>query len=181
MARRLIFQMSNCTVKCFRALFASDPPIPRWWAYLAISELIASFVLAQCGDHLDLRILGPIMTTALNVIERHPPEEGMCKIFFGQTDSIALPLMTVVLPLLSKHYNRQPDNLDLQHSTTAAVLKLATIRPFAFKVVLQKMETEDRSLLETALRAALAGRHEAKPEERAKPSISLKFDFATAE
>ena len=125
-------------------------------------------------------VIQTLMTTVTDVIEQRSPRESIAVLIIW-ADLIAIPLITLVLPLLSLQYGRQTGNPELQLTTISIILNLATINPLAFKNVLQQMEAGERKRLESALRFTLAGRHEERTEERTQPSISLKLDFASVE
>ena len=101
-------------------------------------------------------------------------------LFMTLTDLYAaLPLMTLVLPLLAAQCDFVGG--DLRRITVSTVLNLATRTPAAFKQVLGRLRPDERMKLENVLRIALEKKQDVKHEEESKPSISLKLDFASIE
>lgn len=86
--------------------------------------------------------------------------------------------MTLVLPELATDTDRVNQNEESQLATISALLRLASLDPFAFKIVLGKIDRERQVRLESMLRLALGGKQEEKVEQHTTPSISLTLDFA---
>ena len=89
--------------------------------------------------------------------------------------------MTLVLPELATDRDRVNQNEELQLATISALLRLASLDPIAFKMVLGKIDRERQVRLESMVRLALGGKQEKRIEQHTTPSISLTLDFAEIE
>lgn len=77
MASNNITQMSNCAVKCFKALFSTQPPLPGRWTNLVMGELMSSLVEAQSTSQPDMRGIRALLEIIVDFIEHCPQREGL--------------------------------------------------------------------------------------------------------
>lgn len=69
--------MSNCSIKCFKAIFSTQPPLQRRWTHFVMAELITSLVEAQSASQPDLQEIRALLTIIADFIEHCPQKEGL--------------------------------------------------------------------------------------------------------
>ena len=77
MASNNVNQMSNCAIKCFKALFSTQPPIQRRWTQFVMAELISSLVEAQSASQPDLQLIRSLLAIIVDFIEHSSQREGL--------------------------------------------------------------------------------------------------------
>ena len=70
-------QMSNCSIKCFKALFSTQPPLQRRWTHSVMAELISSLVEAQSASQPDLQAIRALLAIIVDFTEHCPQRQGL--------------------------------------------------------------------------------------------------------
>jgi len=93
--------------------------------------------------------------------------------------TIALGLMAVLLPAIA--LRSEPTLENTKQETTEAVVRLAGSNPSSFRMVLSRMDREEKGYLMNVLKEALVDREKVEVEVDAQPTISLTLDFGSVE
>jgi len=70
-------QMSNCAIKCFKALFSTQPSLQSRWTHFVMAELISSLVEAQSASQPDLQTIRALLAIIVDFTEHCPQREGL--------------------------------------------------------------------------------------------------------
>lgn len=72
-----VIQMSNCAIKCFKALFSTQPPLHKRWTHFVIAELISSLAVAQSASQPNLQAIRSLLAIIVDFMEHCPRGEGL--------------------------------------------------------------------------------------------------------
>jgi hypothetical protein len=96
-------------------------------------------------------------------------------------DSKVLRWMALLLPALTQEADVRSEDSGRVTNIAEAVVRLASLNPSSFRLVLGQMHGTQKEYLTEVLREALADKTEVEVEVQARPTISLTLDFGSIE
>jgi hypothetical protein len=96
-------------------------------------------------------------------------------------DSKVLRWMALLLPALTQEADVRSEDSGRVTNIAEAVVRLASLNPSSFRLVLGQMHGKQKEYLTEVLREALADKTEVEVEVQARPTISLTLDFGSIE
>jgi hypothetical protein len=87
--------------------------------------------------------------------------------------------MALLLPAIASGGEATPKDPERETAAVEAVIRLASLNPSSFRLVLSKMYGKEKEYLTRVLREALVAKENVEVEVHAQPTISLTFDFGS--
>jgi hypothetical protein len=89
--------------------------------------------------------------------------------------------MALLLPALTQEADVRSEDSGSVADVAEAVVRLASLNPSSFRLVLGQMHGKQKEYLTELLREALVDKNEGEVEVEARPTISLTMDFGSIE
>jgi hypothetical protein len=96
-------------------------------------------------------------------------------------DRKVLRWMALLLPALTQEADVRSEDSERVTDVAEGVVRLASLDPSSFRLVLGQMHGKQKEYLTEVLREALVDKKEVNVEVQARPTISLTLDFGSIE